>query len=125
MLILPLPARPDWSRPPVATLAIMLLCLIAFLIQGKDAQRSAQTWRFYQESGLARLEAQAYQTDLKQRGEKPAAGRPEIVFRTMDADRDFMLRLRSDRVITPDKPEFAQWRSDRTRFETLRARLIT
>lgn len=125
MLILPLPARPDWSRPPVATLAIMLFCLIAFLIQGKDARRSAETWRFYQESGLARLEAQAYQADLKQRGERPAAGRPEIVFRTMDADRDFMQRLRSDRVITPDKPEFAKWRADRTRFETLRARLIT
>lgn len=125
MLILPLPARPDWKHPPVTTLAIMLLCLIAFLIQGKDTARSTETWRFYQESGLAKLEARLYQDDLKRRGEKPASGRPDVIFRTMDADRDFMQRLRADKIITPDKPEYAKWRADRTRFESLRGRLIT
>ncbi len=125
MLILPLPARPDWSRPPIATLAIMILCLIAFLMQGSDGQRSAAAWRFYQESGTARLELTAYQEDLKALGKKALSGHPETMYRAMEDDFPFMQRLRGNRVITPSHPEYAKWRSNRTHFEALRARVVT
>ena len=125
MLILPLPARPDWSRPPIATLTIMILCLIAFLMQGSDQQRSAAAWRFYQESGTAKLELSAYQADLQAQGKKPLNGHPEMIYRKMEDDFGFMQRLRGNRVITPAHPEYAKWRSDRTHFEALRARVVT
>lgn len=125
MLILPLPARPDWSRPPIATLTIMLLCLIAFLMQGSDQERSNAAWRFYQESGTAKLEVSAYQADLKEQGKNPVSGRSEAVYRTMEDDFNFMQRLRNNRVITPANPDYAKWRRDRTHFETLRARIVT
>jgi len=125
MLILPLPARPDWSRPPLVTIAIMLLCLVAFLMQGTDWRRSAEAWRYYQESGLARLELTAYQADLKARGKPVSKGQTEMLARTMEDDSDFMLRLRNDRVITPASDDYTAWRSKRARFEQLRARVFT
>lgn len=134
MLILPLPARPDWDRPPLATLLIMLGCLIAFLMQGSDQQRSADAWRFYQKAGLARLEMAAYLADLENRGqrEKAAAQRdraasaqPYEAYREMESDSDFMARLRNNRVITQASPDFPPWRSNRTHFEALRARVVT
>lgn len=131
MLILPLPARPDWSRPPLVTLTIMLLCLIAFLMQGSDQQRYAEAWRFYQQSGIAKLELAAYQADLKQRNKPlPASqefgeARTVALLHAMEADRDFMQRLRRQQVITPNQAEFETWRKARTRFDALRARVVT
>lgn len=103
----------------------MLLCLIAFLMQGTDGRRSADAWRFYQESGLARLELPAYQADLKARGKPASNGPPPVLVRAMEGDRDFMLRLRSNRVITPASEDYPAWRNNRTRFEQLRGRVFT
>jgi len=134
MLILPLPARPDWSRPPWATLAIMLLCLIAFFMQGTDEQRYASAWRFYQQSGIGKQEAAAYLADLESRQEnekaaalrqKIAAGKAEAIYRTMESDRNFMQRLRDNQVIRPDNAEYPHWRSQRDHFESLRSRVVT
>ena len=134
MLILPLPARPDWGRPPLATLLIMVLCLIAFLMQGRDQQRSADAWRFYQQSGTAKLEMTAYLADLERRGQadklagvraEATAAQPFAAYRKMEDDADFMQRLRGNRVITPASPDYPAWRSNRTHFETLRARVVT
>ncbi|THF61208.1 rhomboid family intramembrane serine protease [Pseudothauera rhizosphaerae] len=134
MLILPLPARPDWSRPPLATLAIMALCLIAFLIQGGDYQRMADASRFYQQSGIGRMEMAAYLADLERAGEKEklAALRRSTArnsgveaFQAMERDNDFIDRLRRDQVITPEHPDHAAWRSKRDRYEALRERVVT
>jgi len=134
MLILPLPARPDWSRPPIATLAIMVLCLIAFLMQGSDYQRSEAAWRFYQQSGTGKLEMTAYLADLERAGktEKLAAMRRSAAkgngfeaLRMMEADGDFMQRLRSNRVITPASPDYPAWRGNRSHYESLRERVVT
>lgn len=132
MLILPLPARPDWSRPPIATLAIMALCLIAFLMQGSDYQRSEAAWRFYQQSGIGKLEMTAYQADLERAGqaEKLAAMRRKAAnsaeaLRMMETDSDFMQRLRNNHVITPASPDYPAWRGNRNHYEGLRQRVVT
>lgn len=134
MLILPLPARPDWARPPLATLAIMLLCLIAFFMQGTDEQRYAKAWDFYQQSGLAKQEAVAYLADLESRQETEkasvqrrqiGAGKVDAAYREMEDDRNFMRRLRNNQVIRPENPDYPLWRSNRTHFENLRSRVVT
>lgn len=134
MLILPLPARPDWSRPPLVTLLIMFLCLVAFFMQGSDQQRSAAAWRFYEQSGLAKLEMRAYQAELAARQaadplttqhKQPAVSTPHATYQAMTADRPFMQRLRANLVIKPEHPDFPLWRSQRTHFEKLRQRIVT
>lgn len=133
MLILPLPARPDWARPPIVTLALMLLCLIAFFMQGGDPQRYEKALHFYQASSLSELELAAYQADLTRRWQNDKADalrqhrgkRGFSALQTMESDHDFIERLRSNRVITPEHPGFARWRSDRDHFEALRARVVT
>lgn len=134
MLILPLPARPDWSHPPVATLLIMFLCLVGFFMQGTDRQRYADAWRFYEQSGIARLERNAYLADLEKRDKagqadkfrrRIAAGENGAVYQAMENDRDFMSRLRSNRIILSDQVDYPLWRNNRTHFENLRARVVT
>ena len=133
MLILPLPARHDWTRPPLATLLIMILCLIAFLMQGSDQQRSAEAWRFYQQSGTAKIEMAAYLADLERLGKpdkaadvrKTISHMPVAAFHEMERDTDFMQRLRGNRIITQSSADFPGWRANRTRFEMLRGRIVT
>lgn len=129
MLILPLPARPDWGRPPWATILVMLLCLLAFLVQGGDYRRAAEAARFYQQSGLARIELAAYRAELARdpaaakRG--PPAGDPGDAMRLMEDDVEFMRRLRRNQVVTPADPAFPAWRSSRSHYEKLRERVVT
>lgn len=133
MLILPLPARPDWSHPPLATLLIMLLCLLAFFMQGSDDQRYAQAWRFYQQSGTAQLEMTAYLAELERQQKtetatklrRLAAASPVPAYQEMENDGDFMRRLRGNRVITPERADYPLWRSNRSHFEKLRQRVVT
>ncbi|THF66256.1 rhomboid family intramembrane serine protease [Pseudothauera nasutitermitis] len=134
MLILPLPARPDWSRPPWATLSIMALCLAVFLIQGGDYQRAEEAWRFYQHAGIGKIEIPAYLADLERSGqtEKLAAVRRSVArgngaaaLRMMEADNSFIERLRHDRVITRAHPDYPGWRAKRSQYEELRERIVT
>lgn len=134
MLILPLPPRPDWSRPPLATLAIMALCLIAFLIQGDDGERAEEAWRHYRQSGIGKIEMAAYLAELERTGdtERLAAVRRSganlisgAAVRLMEADDEFIARLRRNEIITPAHPDHAIWRVGRDRYDALRERVIT
>lgn len=135
MLILPLPARPDWSHPPVATLLIIVLCIVAFLMQGRDGERNMQAYLYYQLAGLDKIELPAYLQDLKQRGKHEESARlqqelrkakgVQHLYRLMRADNDFMQRLHQNQVITPEHPDFQRWRSNRRTFDGMLARNLT
>lgn len=135
MLILPLPARPDWSRPPIVTLALMLLCVIVFVFgQGGDEERDAAAIDFYAKSVLPDLELPAFIADLRVRGRAVEADKLERalggtearrVLETMTADRDFMRRLKGDEIIKPSEASYPGWRSARARYEALRAKVFT
>lgn len=136
MLILPLPARPDWSHPPIATLLIILLCIVAFLMQGRDGERNMQAHLYYQVAGLDKIELPAYLEDLNRRGKGEEStrlkqellnkkGGLQRVYRLMRADNDFMQRLHRNQVITPDHPDFPRWRSGRRTLDNLLARSVT
>ena len=112
----------------------MVLCLLAFLVQGNDAQRSTEAWRFYQKSGTSLLDTTAYQAYLAQHQQleqlgtvqrQIANGKTLDAVQTMEADGDFMQRLRHDQVITPTNADYHLWRANRTHYETLRGRVIT
>jgi len=57
MIIVPVENRPDWKNPPLATLLLILInVLVFFVYQGKDPQRTEQSYRWYAESGLLERE---------------------------------------------------------------------
>ena len=130
MLILPLPNRPDWSRPPVVTLGLILLCTFVFVfLQGTDHARGQEAVRYYAQSTLPKLELPAYIRDREQNGatakEMRQLEKPDYALYAMESDDDFMARLHDGKVVTRDMPEYARWLQDRKRFEQLRARIFT
>lgn len=134
MLILPLPARPDWSRPPWVTLGLILACIVVFLLQGSDGERLHAALENYRESRLPATELPAYVADLEGRGKQReadtlgralAAGQEGQVFRAMEMDPGFMNRLRAGQVIRASDPGYSLWRAQRERYEALRAQVFT
>lgn len=66
MIIIPAEKRVDWKRPPWMTFALMLACLLAFLLyQGKDPELIEGAVRSYLDAELDRLEAPLYQDYLE------------------------------------------------------------
>lgn len=61
MLIIPVERSLDWRKPPLMTLAIILInCLVFFLYQSQDAGLLEQAVDDYLEADLAQLEAPVY-----------------------------------------------------------------
>ncbi|MGH8855165.1 MAG: rhomboid family intramembrane serine protease [Telluria sp.] len=61
MLIVPVENRPDWRRPPLATLLLIVInVLVFFVYQGKDTQRLEQSYQWYEQSGLLEREQQVF-----------------------------------------------------------------
>ncbi len=133
MLMLPLPAQPDWRRLPYLTLLLICACFVVFVLQGRDWNHSQEAMRFYRDSSLAAVELPAYVADLAQRDPERAAPLAEAlskkafseVWRTMEGDPAFMARLESEQVITPDQAAYRRWRDDRRLYATLRGRNLT
>lgn len=133
MLILPLPVRLDWHRPPFATLLLICLCIVAFVLQSRDWNYEQDAARYYRDSSLASSELPAYVDDLQERDPDTAARlRPMLkgpsfseVWRQMEGDQAFMTRLQNDQVITPKQRTYVRWHEDRRYYNNLRMRSIT
>ncbi len=66
MLIIPVEQKPNWRRPPVVTLLLILAnCLIFFLYQLSDYDRIDQTVEAYKESGLYQQERDLYMRHIR------------------------------------------------------------
>lgn len=125
MLILPLPRAPNWRRPPVVTLFIIIVCTaIYFVAQGRDTQLQTEAWRFYFASELADVELPLYRNWLNQRGQdvpaEPDEPRARMVAQVqlaqaMMEEAAFMRELRHG----PLRPQSADWADKRARFDAL------
>lgn len=61
MLIVPIENRPDWSRPPVITLALILLNIAIFIFyQGSDEAVVERAYQLYESQQLLDYERQPY-----------------------------------------------------------------
>ncbi|WP_432721035.1 rhomboid family intramembrane serine protease [Jeongeupia wiesaeckerbachi] len=134
MLILPLPAQPDWRRPPWVTLLLIVsCCLIYFGAQYHDDARRERAFQRYHAVGLAEVELPRYLSELERRGERALLaelraqgdGLSPLTLMALQGDPDFLQRLASDRIITPDMPEYAEWRSGRAEFDRLYRQVFT
>ncbi|WP_374358273.1 rhomboid family intramembrane serine protease [Chitinimonas sp.] len=126
MLIVPLPSRPDWRKPPIVTLAIMLICTLVYLWQAGDGMREAEAMRYYQSSTLPALELPAYRAYRKAHGqavdEDIADGQ---LVQEMQMDRDFLRDLHGGKVVQPHQEAYADWLRQRGQFERQWDKLVT
>ncbi|WP_341677205.1 rhomboid family intramembrane serine protease [Niveibacterium sp. SC-1] len=134
MLILPIPPRPDWRRPPLVTLAILIACCVVFFgWQTDDEARWGTALTQYMESGLAATELPRYVEQLAEHD----PGRAEALRKTLDTSRwteafgameqdaGFMQALRADEIVRPDEHGYATWKTAREEFARLRAQIFS
>ncbi len=108
MLILPLPSRPDWRKPPVLTLLIMLVCTLVYLGQAGDEQRAAQALHYYMQSDLPAFELPAYRDYRAAQGQPVDDAQPaEYTVQAMQLDPDFLQALHAGQLIRAQQPGYA------------------
>ena len=134
MLILPLPPKPDWRRPPIVTLLIIVVCTLVYMWQDGDDAHIAEAAHFYTSSSLPDLEIPPFVEQMKQQGRGKDAerlvdeykkGQPVELMVAMAHNTAFMVRLRGNQVVTTERFNFDRWRQDRLQFDRLMARAVT
>ena len=111
MLVVPLVGQLSWKNPPVITIAIILINIFVFIFfQGNEGQYYQEASEYYQSSGLARIEANAYLNYLQEtaQGKKLSALQkldPEdskeiiSILDKMYEDSIFIEKLENDQII--------------------------
>lgn len=134
MLIIPFDRRLDWKRPPLITLALVALNLLAFFVwQGRDEQRMLTAVEYYYDSGLHAIELPRYRDELRSRGEtafveqwQEHLAEPQAPWLwRMLADADFMQRLRASQVVMPQAEHYTRWQQQRAQFEARLAQVVS
>ncbi len=127
MLIVPLGFKPDWRRPPVVTLLLVLVnCWVFFGLQGGDHEKIEQALTYYVESDLPEMEFPRYRQFLDENGkqkdsrafarlEKEAPPFSAIV--TLQNDAAFARALAGGKVFAAGEDGFEAWRVRRDEFE--------
>ncbi|MFT3807234.1 rhomboid family intramembrane serine protease [Arenimonas sp.] len=126
MLIVPL-HRPltRANFPFITALLILVNVLVYFGWQTRDARVLEGAAQYYEQAGIARYEAPAYERWLAERGQalpdldEESGAMPPIhqLISAIQNDQEFLAELRADRVITPEQGEFAVWRPLREEFD--------
>lgn len=139
MLILPIENRPDWSKPPLITIALILVNVLVFILyQGDDQETVEQAASYYREHQILEQDRKHYldylnteaPRELKDQFDQlESAGRTnhrdemlrwEIMF---DRKFDRYLERRWETGAIADTDSNRAWRQHRQRFEQLRNRL--
>lgn len=133
MLFLPIDRKPDWRRPPLATVGLIVVnCLVFVLLQYRDDVSFERALDYYLDSPLEEIELPRYSEYLERTGRRedlaqlraereaaPKEYRDMVVLGTLLRDGRFQRALAAGEVIGPDAPRHAEWRKARQRFETL------
>jgi membrane associated rhomboid family serine protease len=133
MLVLPYQTQFSASRLPLVTLALIVACCVAFFgLQGKDDAHYEQATRLYNASELPQIELPRYRQWLggradaeSQRRLRTLEQRPALALVVMQADEAFQRELKAERIVTPQDPQYRQWREDRSKVEAELARVFT
>lgn len=133
MLIVPLTGKISWRNPPALTVLIILVnCLVFFVFQSGDMHRLYKAEQYYFDSGLAQIEIPLY---LKYRSGSAQAPAPDTgepneaayarAFQQMEADKNFMILLQTDRIVTIDHPHYRHWRHLRRIYNDMLEGVVT
>lgn len=124
MILIPLHQKPDWSRPPWITAALVLINLLVFVFyQGDDDRHLAEAVKIYHSSHLLKLEQPLYERYRAEHNEMPAdfEDESELHWHLM-LDRGFDAYLKDywQTQEAADIQRLAQWQKSRLAFESER-----
>lgn len=126
-ILLPFERRIDWAKPPVVTLALILInCFVYFGIQSGDNGKLDAAFRYYFHTDLPKIEFPAYAKYLDGIDPKKAVAvrnatkkKDWTVLIEIQRDAPFLKALNNSKIIKPDNPAYAKWKKARTHFNTL------
>ncbi len=131
MLVVPLVGQLSWKNPPVITIAIILANIVVFIFfQGNESQYYQEASEYYQSSGLARIEAEAYLNYLKETAQNeklstlekldPEDSKEIInILDKMYEDKIFIEKLENDQIITPQMKIYGEWQRMRDQVDEI------
>ncbi|WP_347329793.1 rhomboid family intramembrane serine protease [Marinimicrobium locisalis] len=132
MFIIPIQNKPDWSRPPLITLALIVINLLVFVFyQGLDEGKRAQAIDTYRQLALSAVERPHYNRYLQRENPeayerwtaiREAAPEPLSIGPLVVQDIEFDAYLRE--VWREQEPENLEaWQRKRHQFETERNKI--
>jgi len=130
MFIIPVGSRVDWKRPPVVTLLLILVnCFVFFFLQSGDERHDLKAAEYYYSSDLPNWELNRYPEYLERSGDfaksqqvRQLLGRRDRrMLSIMELDSGFIRELHAGHIVTPDAPEFAAWKEQRKKYESMRS----
>jgi membrane associated rhomboid family serine protease len=135
MIIIPVSRRPDWRKPPVVTLLLILVNVLVFFgLQSGDENRVREAYRYYAHSILVKTELPRYVRhleDARETGKAEQASRALSegqwfpVLRMMEDDAEFMARLREGKIVQANEADYFEWRRQRNEFERMLQKTVT
>ncbi len=135
MLIIPLTDKISWRNPPIVTIILVLMnCFVFFVFQLQDNPRYIKSEEFYFTSGLAEIEITKYVEYNDPSGSNKSLYNAEgelnekeaiAQYRKMNTDNEFLTKLCNDEIITPDDPQYSQWRALRDDYDYQRSKITT
>ena len=115
MILIPFDRAIGWSRPPLVTIALVVLNLLLFFAwQSGEDQALQEAIDYYQQSGLADVESAAYQRWREQQGLPPEDIEGLWASQT---DQHFRQLIDQQRLLPRDSAGFSDWQRKRQRLE--------
>ncbi len=135
MIIVPVTGKISRRNLPLVTIGLILInCLIFFCFQLNDARRSHEAITYYFTSGLSEIEMARfieYRNTASENKSEPQdlekLSDEELwsLYLSMRADTEFIEKLRSDQIITPQDAEYSTWSHFRNQFEFLESKITS
>ncbi|HXH71263.1 MAG TPA: rhomboid family intramembrane serine protease, partial [Mariprofundaceae bacterium] len=128
MLIVPFAKKMNWKKPPVVTIALVLVNVLVFSFwQAGDGKRYEAAMHQYLHSSLPKIEFPRYEEFLRQHQQNDDADTlaemrtdphayPAIV-QHLQHDAPFLRAMANGEVVKKGEPDFERWREDRRDFE--------
>lgn len=131
MLCFPLDQAPDWRRPPVVTIFLIVINVCCFLFWQLDDNREAvEAFDYYFQSELPDIELPAYEKYIHDNKNDETINYVErikseanknnykmFLYQMMRGDGEFLNELESWKIITPGDKDFQIWRKERGEYQ--------
>lgn len=112
-MFIPLDRKPDWRNPPVATLLLIIVNILCFVLwQGDDEKLEETAYNYYLNSELPSIELPLYREFLSQQGfdgQLESSEVDEVLLSRLLTDGEFQRQLKSGNLITPNHPRHDTW----------------
>ena len=123
---IPLENRPTWRNPPWMTVVLILVNMLVFWgPQRSEEKAQDRAATFYVASPLPAVEVPRFVAWLEETGDKhlkdaralQKAGNHRMLLRWMEQEDGFQQRVQSPRFLSPEDPQYADWKTARSQYE--------